>query len=107
MISARRSLLHQMPNGPCDEVFPLVDSTPLVLLGPPHPPLPLHEQQLLLQMLLIPIVKLGFAQSIERGIYSAHHQLLLHRLPSSPVSTPQPPLSLLDHVVVPRLRLVL
>jgi len=33
-------------------VFPLVASTSLVLLGLPHP---LHEQHLLLQMLLIPI----------------------------------------------------
>jgi len=38
MIPARRTLLHQMPNELCDEVFPHVDSTPLVHLGPPHPP---------------------------------------------------------------------
>jgi hypothetical protein len=81
-------------------------STPLVLLGPPHPPLPLHEQQLLLQM-LIPIVKLGFTQSIERGLSSAHPQLLFHHLPLSPVHILQPPLSLLDHAVAPLLRLVL
>jgi hypothetical protein len=82
-------------------------NSPLVLLGPPHPPLPLHEQQLLLQMLLIPIVKLGFAQSIERGLSSAHPQLFFHHLPLSPVHILQPPLSLLDHAVAPLLRLVL
>jgi hypothetical protein len=60
-----------------------------------------------LQMLLIPIMKLGFIESIERGIYSAQPQLLLRCLPPSHVSTLQPPLSLLDHVMVPLLRLVL
>jgi hypothetical protein len=58
-------------------------------------------------MLFFPIVKLGFAYRIERGISSAHPQLLLHHLPLSPMLIPQPPLSLLNHDVVPRLRLVL
>jgi hypothetical protein len=87
-------------------VYPLVDNTPLVLLGPSHPPLPLHEHKLLLQMLFIPIIELGFAQSIERGIFRARIRLLLHPLPLSHVSSLQPPLSLLDHVVVFLLSLV-
>ena len=101
MISACYTLLHQMLNSS------LVNNTPLVILELPHPFLSLHEQQLLLQMLLIPIVKLGFVQSIERGICSAHPQLLLHSLLQDPVSTLQPPPSLLGHDVAPLLRLVL
>ncbi|KAL3576392.1 hypothetical protein D5086_021675 [Populus alba] len=46
-------------------------------------------------------MKLGFIQSIERGICSAHPQLLLHSLLQDLVSTLQPPPSLLGHDMAP------